>query len=171
MKQEISSLMDGELESTEADRAIRACCANPAAVDAWNTYHLIGDAMRGAVPRSSRTASLVMERLREEPTVLAPRRQPMGAVGRIALAAAASIATVGIVGWIGLQGGPNAGTGIVAKSTPASAIQPVAVIAPVTKLAPPPGPLDVQDYLAAHRQIPSPDLYRSVANRKPAGAR
>jgi hypothetical protein len=28
--------------------------------------------------------------------------------------------------------------------------------------------VDVQDYLAAHRQIPSPDLYRTVTNRAPA---
>ncbi len=173
MNQDISSLMDGELDSPEAARTIRACGATREAVEKWSTYHLVGDVMRGAVPRPSRTATLVMERLRAEPTVLAPRRQPMGAVGRIALAAAASVATIGVVGWIGLQGGPDTGSGLVAKNPAAvPALQPVAATtAPVTRIAPPTGPLDVQDYLAAHRQIPSPELYRSVANRKPADAR
>jgi hypothetical protein len=31
--------------------------------------------------------------------------------------------------------------------------------------------LDVQDYLAAHRQIPSAELYRPVNNRAPSGGR
>jgi hypothetical protein len=31
--------------------------------------------------------------------------------------------------------------------------------------------LDVQDYLAAHRQIPPPELYRQVNNRAAARAR
>jgi HEAT repeat protein len=51
-----------------------------------------------------------------------------------------------------------------------AAIQPVVNKAPV---ASEPAP-DVQDYLAAHRQIPSADMYRTVTNRSnaaPAAAR
>jgi hypothetical protein len=106
----------------------------------------------------------VIAALQTQPTVLAPKRS-MQAVTRVALAAAASVATVGVVGWIGSQGGQGAPGSLVAKTS--SGIQPVAnkVIArqgtPV---------LDVQDYLAAHRQMPSPELYRPVNNRAPAAA-
>ena len=51
----------------------------------------------------------------------------------------------------------------------ASAIQPVAIkstLAPRETLQ----SVDVQDYLAAHRQMPRPDLYRPVNNRAPAAA-
>jgi len=37
----------------------------------------------------------------------------------------------------------------------------------VTKSAPQPA-LDVQDYITAHRQIPSPEAYRPVATTVPA---
>ena len=45
MTQEISSLMDGELESHEAERAIRGCCADSEAARKWQEYHLISDVL------------------------------------------------------------------------------------------------------------------------------
>jgi hypothetical protein len=85
-------------------------------------------------------------------------------VGRIALAAAASVATIGVVGWIGTQGGQLPGsTPVVAKNP--TAIQPVANKVPATAPT-----ADVQDYLAAHKQLPSAELYRPVNNRTPANA-
>jgi hypothetical protein len=52
-------------------------------------------------------------------------------------------------------------------------IQPVAATSSVPSQAPIAAPqaLDVQDYLTAHRQIPSPEAYRPVANRGAAPAR
>ena len=35
MKQEISSLMDGELAPSEAERAIKACCASEEQLESW----------------------------------------------------------------------------------------------------------------------------------------
>jgi sigma-E factor negative regulatory protein RseA len=164
MTQEISSLMDGELEAHEAERAIRSCCASGEAARKWQEYHLIGDVLRGGKPHPTGTADRVRAALEGEPAIVArPRRVLDTTFGRVALAAAASVATIGVVGWIGSQGGPAA-PGTVAR-TPA-AVQPVAH-KPVTAPAP-----DVQDYLTAHRQIPSPDLYRTVTNRAaPAPAR
>ena len=52
MTQEISSLMDGELASDEAQRAIAGCCGSEDAKVNWHLYHLIGDTMRGQAPRS-----------------------------------------------------------------------------------------------------------------------
>ena len=50
MTQDISSLMDGELEPHEAGRAIRSCCASSEAAQKWQEYHLIGDVLRGGRP-------------------------------------------------------------------------------------------------------------------------
>ena len=163
MTQELSSLMDGELEPQAAERAIRSCCASEDQKNTWYLYHAIGDSLRGQSPRRLETPDGVMASLHSQPTVLAPRRSVMdGTFARVALAAAASVATIGVVGWIGTQGAPGVALPLVAKSN--TGIQPVANRASVQA----PGSADLQDYLAAHRQIPSPELYRPVNNRAPA---
>lgn len=173
MTQEISSLMDGEASGVEADRTIGACCASEDQKTTWYLYHAIGDTLRGQPPRRLEKPAGVIKSLDSQPTVLAPRAITARALhgtlfGRIALAAAASIATIGVVGWIGMQGGSTSAVPAVAKSS--SAIQPVANKA--TVVAPDNAPtLDVQDYLAAHRQLPSAELYRPVNNRTPSAAR
>jgi len=166
MTQEISSLMDGELAAVEVDRAIRTCSTSEVQKSTWYLYHAIGDTMRGQAPRRLALPDDVMESLKAQPTVLAPRRPlHQSTFARIALAAAASVATIGVVGWIGSQGGQVASGPAIAKS--GSAIQPVA-----NKVKVPESPaLNVQDYLAAHRQIPSAELYRPVTNRAPTAAR
>jgi sigma-E factor negative regulatory protein RseA len=164
MTQELSSLMDGELGSDEAHRAIGACCASEDLKQKWHLYHAIGDAMRGQAPRSFERPAQVFEAIRKEPTVLAPRRWSPATMTRVAMAAAASVATVGVVGWLGTQGGAQAPTGapIVAKNP--SPVQPVAATAQV----PPAVTEDVAAYLAAHRGLPSPELYRTVNNQRAA---
>ena len=161
MTQEISSLMDGELDAHEAERAIRGCCANSEAAQKWQEYHLISDVLRGGRPHPSGTAERVRKALEAEPAIIArPRRILDTTFGRVALATAASAATIGVVGWIGSQGGPAGPGAVVAKNPPA--VQPVAH-KPAAQEAP-----DVQDYLAAHRQLPSAETYRTVTNRAPA---
>jgi sigma-E factor negative regulatory protein RseA len=164
MTQELSSLMDSELDTTEADRAIRSCGASEELMKHWYLYHAIGDAMRGQAPRRLELPTDVFESLRNQPTVLAPRRPMQTTVARIAMAAAASVATIGVVGWIGSQGGSGTSLPTVAKSS--SPIQPVANKAGVQ--AP---NITVDDYLTAHRQMPSPESVRAVNNRATAPAR
>jgi sigma-E factor negative regulatory protein RseA len=165
MTQEISSLMDGELGTQEAEAAIRACCSSSAAAEKWKEYHLIGEVLRGGVPHPTATAERVKEALRAEPAIIArPRRVIDTTVGRVALAAAASVATIGVVGWIGTQGGQ------VPASSPVMAKNPTLVQPVVNKPAAAPT-VDVQDYYAAHKQLPSAELYRPVTNRAaPAAA-
>lgn len=166
MTQDISSLMDGELGAPHAERAIRECCASHEVAQAWRQYHLIGEVMRGASPHGTRTAERVRLALEAEPAIVARPRPVLGTTfGRVALAAAASVATIGVVGWIGTQGGQLPSGPAVAKNS--SSIQPVGNTAMVPAAAP---VADVQDYLAAHRQIPSAELYRPVNNRAPAAA-
>jgi len=173
MTQELSSLMDGELGNDEAHRAIGACCASEELKQKWYLYHCIGDALRGQAPRRLEQPAEVFESLHKEQTVLAPRRWAQAKVARVVMAAAASVATVGVVGWLGSQGGASAPAGVpvVAKGT--SPVQPVANTAAVpaaTTAAPVPVSEDVQAYLAAHRQVPTPDLYRNVNNNRAAAA-
>jgi sigma-E factor negative regulatory protein RseA len=165
MTQEISSLMDGELAPDEADRAIKVCCASPEQKIDWHLYHVIGDAMRGHAPRALALPADVIEALKAQPTVLAPRRRLPATFTRIALAAAASVATIGVVGWMGSQRGQGTAVPVAVKS--GSAIQPVSNTIPLREATP---SLDVQAYLNAHRQLPTPEIYRPVTNRTPASA-
>jgi len=172
MTQELSALMDGELERNQAERALRECGADEGRMRTWYLYHAIGETMRGQPPRSLAMPADVFEKLGEQPTVLAPRRRVLEARAvRVALAAAASVATVGVVGWIGSQGGAGpAALPTVAKTggVGTASIQPVASTTTVQPAVP---ALTVQEYLVAHRQMPSPELYRPVTNRTPAPAR
>jgi negative regulator of sigma E activity len=167
MTQEISSLMDGELGAQEAEHAIGSFSAVEEHKTTWYLYHAIGDSMRGQAPRSLALPADVIESLKAQPTVLAPRRRLETTFTRVALAAAASVATVGVVGWLGTQGGQGGTVPMVAKS--GSPIQPVSNKSTLTSRENVQA-LDVQTYLTAHRQIPSPELYRPVNNRAPAAA-
>ena len=166
MTQDISSLMDGELQAQDAQRAIGSCSASEEQKATWYLYHAIGDSLRGQAPRRLALPAEVIEALKAQPTILAPKRRFETTFARVAFAAAASVATIGVVGWIGTQGGQGTPTPMVAKSS--SAIQPVSNTISTGQAAP---ALDVQDYLAAHRQQPRPELYRPVTNRAPAAAR
>src|SRR5687767_4040291 len=123
MTQETSSLMDGELTPAEAAQAIRSCCASPGELDNWHLYHVIGDAMRGQVPRDLAYNKAIRAALDQEPAMIArPKRVLDTPFARVSLAAAASVATIGIVGWMGSQGGSPAG-GVPVASVPNTAIQ------------------------------------------------
>jgi negative regulator of sigma E activity len=158
MTQEISSLMDGELDPQDGERVIRSCCSNGEAAEKWHMYNLIGDAMRDEVRRPSRTLDRVREALVAEPAMIArPKRIYETTLGRIAFAAAASVATIGVVGWIGNQGGQVPSGAVVARAP--GTVQPALIPA-----------ADIQDYVVAHRQLPSAELYRPVVNSRGAPA-
>jgi sigma-E factor negative regulatory protein RseA len=175
MTQEISSLMDGELDPHSSEQSIQACCKSAELKQAWQAYHVIGETMRGDSYRRIDVAAAVMAAIEQEPAIIArPRR--VHSFGRIALAAAASVATIGVVGWIGTQGMPGSSSPAMATA-PTNA--PVMTVAAGDGAAPTARPasstmsyptIEVQDYLAAHRQVPSSDLYRPVAARTPPKA-
>ena len=162
MTQDLSSLMDGELDAAEADRIITGCCRSAEITVTWQAYHLIGDVLRGDHVGRPGSAERTISLLGAEPTVLAPRKRFSEGAGRIAFAAAASVATIAAVGWIGFT---SRGT----PDTPLAALDTAAEIVPVSAAVQP--PINVNDYLVAHRQMPASDVYRAVANRPAAGAR
>lgn len=159
MTQDVSELMDGELRSPEAERAIRRCCGEEVARDDWRAYHVIREVMHGDPSAAGASTGRILEAIRAEPTVLAPRRVAAAAV-RYALAAAASVATIAVVAWIGLQGEAPSSANLAASVAPA----PVAA-APVPVAEAVPG---IQDYVVVHRQVPAPDFYRAVSVTEPA---
>lgn len=132
MKENISALMDGELDAAAVFEALRV---EGEARETWRTYHLIGDAMRDTRLLSAGFSARFAERLAKEPTVLAPVRQPARPVQRFALAAAAGVAGVALVGWMAFAPQPQVGAPIA--KAPAPAAMPL--------------PASANDYLLAHQ--------------------
>ena len=116
--QQVSALVDGELQGPAVDDALRALAHDPQALQAWDTYHLIGDALRSpelcAMGPSAGFMSRLSERLTAEPVpVRAAAAEPVSSVGVITardsandglfrwkLAAGfASVAAIAAVGW------------------------------------------------------------------------
>ena len=46
MKEQLSALMDSELSEAEATRLIQSMKTDHSLHEAWDTYHLVGDALR-----------------------------------------------------------------------------------------------------------------------------
>src|SRR6185312_162352 len=97
--EEISLLIDGELDPARADAAVTSLC-RAQGVATWVCYHMIGDAVRGVASRGLDSKRFV-ELFAAEPTVLAPPRRST-APHAIALALAATVAAVSVVGWVAL---------------------------------------------------------------------
>lgn len=136
--EEVSLLMDGELDDVGADR-VCAMLRDARCEQAWVCYHVIGDALRGPCAAMPGFAHRFAERLSAEPTVLAPQRR-RSAPAAIALAAAATVAAVSVVGWVALSTMP----------APESAIQ-AARQAATLRAADARRPVD-NDYLLAHQE-------------------
>ena len=98
MNEQISRLMDGEVDATEMD-AVCTTLRRDDAMATWNLYHTIGDALRGETAATRNLAAAVSRTLAAEPTVVAPRAQPLSRPASWAFAAAASLAAVTVVGW------------------------------------------------------------------------
>lgn len=151
MKEQVSALMDGQLEDADCDGCLRRLKDDEELREDWAVYHLIGDALRGTPSRGM--AASFAERLSAEPTVLAPGAAPRRRVSPrrqtlYALSAAASVAAVAAVGWVALPMIQPAGSTIAQVPAPT----PVAV--QVT--APPqivPVATGVGDYVLAHQRF------------------
>lgn len=148
MTEQISQLMDGELDERATGTTLDGLRRDARALEAWGLYHVIGDAMRDTPLLSAGFAARFAERLAAEPTVLAPARSP--ARPRLVLAAAASVAAVGLVGWLAFVPQPAPpGPQVAARQTPAAK----ASVVTVTTL-----PKAANDYLLAHQGF-SPRVY------------
>lgn len=139
MDEQISRLMDGELEGVEADAAFRQV-HGPGGVDAWVCYHVIGDALRGTGGPTPGFSHRFAARLAAEPTVLAPRRRHEHRLPFV-WAAAATVAAALVVGWVAVSTLDPQST-VVAKTREAAAVRGAqAKPQPVSP-----------DYLVAHQE-------------------
>lgn len=98
MSEEISRLMDGEVDGIETN-ALWQALRHRQAMLTWTCYHAIGDALRGEVGLTRDLCVDVAKRLADEPTVLAPRTAAAPRPAAWAWAVAATLAAVAVVGW------------------------------------------------------------------------
>lgn len=98
----ISALMDGELDSPEAEREIGRLKTDVELRERWESFHVVGDALRGDALLSAGFSNALSKRLAQEPTVLAPRSRSRQArrFTTYALSAAASLSAMALVAWV-----------------------------------------------------------------------
>ena len=70
MKDQLSALMDGEFAIESAEHLITSAKSGGELKEAWQHYHLIGDAMRGDCHMQHDFSRRVMQALESEPTAL-----------------------------------------------------------------------------------------------------
>ena len=152
----ISEWMDGELAAHETrlqvdrvnqDVELRQCC---------DTFHLIGDLLRGERALSQGFEQRVATRLAEEPTVLAPRSPAIRRFATYALSAAASLSAVAVVGWLAFFNNPLVPQPEIAQ--PQIVPSPAAIPAE-PQLASVPNDGTMNEYLIAHQEFsPSTEI-------------
>ncbi len=140
MNENISRLMDGELDPGELD-GICAGMRQPGAIVTWTCYHVIGETLRGTAVLATVRGEQFPARLAAEPTVLAPRARTASGKTTWAFAAAATLAAITVVGWTAMSVVADTPTA-VAKAGEATAVS-AARVRPATIPA---------DYLLAHQE-------------------
>jgi sigma-E factor negative regulatory protein RseA len=73
MKNQLSALIDCELDIESSEHLIISAKSGGELKTTWATYHLIGDVMRGETPLRQDFTSRVMSALEAEPIDLAPK--------------------------------------------------------------------------------------------------
>jgi sigma-E factor negative regulatory protein RseA len=160
MKQEISALMDGEMFEDQADIFFDKLNRHPETRQDWETYHLIGDALRQPDHVCRKFGAAFHERLQAEPIVFAPRSRTSQRVRHFALSAAASVMALALVAWLSLQVG--------SEPAPQVAVAPQVPQDGAFRQA----SAQADEYLMAHQEFsPSADVHgaatyiRAVAGR------
>ena len=156
----ISAFMDGESSHTEAHQVILRLKDHEEDCDAWKTFHLIGDVLRGEPVMRADFEQRFHSRMQQEPTVLAPRRYAWRKTVNYGLSAAASITAVAVVLTLVLSDNPL-------QPQPQLAALPKPVPVVQTAAAPQPVPAAsqrrVNEYLMAHQEYSPSTTLQGVA--------
>ena len=163
MKEHISALMDGELFDDEAEALLDKIKRDPAGHEEWLSYHLISDALRQPDHVHADISVAMRERLKSEPTVLAPHSRTTQKVRWFALSAAASVLALAVVAWLSAQVGPETGPQLAMQQVADGNVRPAS--------------MNVDDYLMAHQEFSptasvegmTPYYIRTVAASEQAG--
>ena len=134
--------MDGELFDDEAEALLDNIKSDPEAHAEWHIYHLVGDALRQPNHLHADIGTSLRERLRAEPTVLAPRNRIRQNARWFALSAAASVMALALVAWMSVQIGSD--------SSPQMAMQQQSAALRPAKFPVKPA---MNDYLMAHQEF------------------
>jgi sigma-E factor negative regulatory protein RseA len=151
MNEQISRLMDGEVDATELN-AVCAALRTDAAMATWNCYHVIGDALRGESAVTRNIVSAISRKLALEPAIVARRAPSSSGPAAWAWAAAASLAAMTVVGWTAYSMVDAAPAGF-AKAREAGTMS-AAQMRPVTVLP--------ADYLLAHQEYAPANALQGV---------
>jgi len=163
MKDNISSLMDGEFHPGEASELIERVGRDEDARETWATYHLIGDVLRGDGGHQSGIQSRIFAKLAEEPTVLAPKPKKRGVVraAQWSAAAAASVAAASVVIWMAAPDSRTSFQATQNSTTTELASVRVEAVSPSSGIQ----PVNFNEYLLAHEEfLPSTAGFRRYAS-------
>jgi sigma-E factor negative regulatory protein RseA len=126
LKEQISAIMDAELEGVSQSAIVDKLCQDDALKSAWERYHLISAVVKNETASALHTdlAARVAEQISREPTRIAPRAMSPGGAAKLVkavtgLAVAASVAVMAVM--LFAPGDPaNVGTGNqqLVKNTP-----------------------------------------------------
>jgi sigma-E factor negative regulatory protein RseA len=153
MKQDISTLMDGELFEGDAELILKKMKNDKSAQEEWATYHLIGDALRQPDQVCKPFRANFHERLSAEPTVFAPRSRSKKVIRNWALTAAASVMAIALVAWLSAQITTEP-VAKIASTQPQNDLRPASFS----------GANGVNDYLLAHHDYsPSTDVHGAAS--------
>jgi sigma-E factor negative regulatory protein RseA len=119
----------------------------------WETWHVIGDSLRGTPPLKSDLSNRISLLLADEPTVLAPHRR--SGFLRFGMPVAASLAAVMLVAWGVFSSAPGTMPGLTGN-------QQLADATPVQSSFN--QRHDVSDYLVAHRDFSPGEMVSPLAN-------
>lgn len=160
MKDKLSALLDGDLDDQSASPLFDSIRRDRSLRTDWETYCLIGDALRGEATGSPDFVGRVMAGIGSEPTVLAPPPVDVGAarsaVWRSLMPLAASVMGVAAVGWVAHTLYTDADDVTrFASSVPRvqTAVAPVAVVRPVSVAVTPAAVDPHREYVFAHQSM------------------
>ena len=157
MKSKVSAFMDGELQPAESAGPLAELRKDGEAREAWDTYHLISDAMRDTHLLSEGFSARLASKLAGEATVMAPARsgleRPRPSSWALAAAAGLAAVFVGATAYVVQQG---------SEAMPeVAAVQPAK--APAKEAAQVLPPDTANDYLLAHQGYSPRNSLQGVA--------
>lgn len=170
MKSKVSALMDGELDKQDASNVIEAVRRNDELQEEWESYHLIGDALRQSSRLSMNISSSVSQKLKTEPAVLFPNNTssiPKQQKHKVfAFSMAASVVAM-ISAWIIMHNSSyESHQSMIAENFNQDSnltVVPVIVSSPATLGNYPPA--EINDYLFVHREFsPGTNMRGQVTN-------
>jgi sigma-E factor negative regulatory protein RseA len=103
MNQNISTLMDGEMSDEDAEFLLDRIKNDKQAQQEWLAFHLIGDVLRQPDHVTPCFIKNFSERLRTEPTILAPQAKRDSKTRYFAMSAVASIMAMAFLAWVSVQ--------------------------------------------------------------------